>query len=106
MEYIANYNFIRVLGIRPRGCDAILQTVVDGTNKIVGTNSFTTTRKNNINFFTFVSINGQFFFSDVANPLIGDIVEYERFVYVHTEKHVRKPADHGECLELLPYRNM
>lgn len=35
-------------------------------------------------------------YSDVANPLIGDLIEYERFVYVHTDAQARVPADHGD----------
>lgn len=42
MKYIsrADNNFHRVLGIRPRGCDAQLQKLVDGAHQIVGKNSF------------------------------------------------------------------
>lgn len=39
-----------------------------------------------------------FKFSDVANPLIGDVSEYERFVVVVVEKCMTTPpvpADHG-----------
>ncbi|XP_055297587.1 uncharacterized protein LOC129566075 [Sitodiplosis mosellana] len=72
LEKLMNYkeikNYVRVLGIRPRGCDAVLQTVVDGVVEIV----------------------------DVANPLIGDLDEYERFVRVHTNDHAIEPIDHGE----------
>lgn len=38
MRYIAKHNYQRVFGIRPRGCDIVVQTVVDGTYKIVGNN--------------------------------------------------------------------
>lgn len=40
MEYIADKNYHRVLGIRPRGCDVRLQKLIDGAHKIVGKNSF------------------------------------------------------------------
>lgn len=43
-------------------------------------------------------------FSDIANPLIGDIAEYERFIYAHTDKQIREPADHIKNLEIVPYR--
>lgn len=34
--------------------------------------------------------------SDIANPLIGDINEYERFVNVFTQKLPTRPKDHGK----------
>lgn len=36
MNYKEKYNYVRALGIRPRGCDSVLQTVVDGVVEIVG----------------------------------------------------------------------
>lgn len=35
------------------------------------------------------------FRTDVANPLIGDISEYERFVKIHTQRTITQPIDHG-----------
>lgn len=32
------------------------------------------------------SVHGHYYFTDVANPLIGDIAEYERFVNFTIEK--------------------
>lgn len=34
------------------------------------------------------------FRTDIANPLIGDIIEYERFVHIHTQRTITKPIDH------------
>lgn len=34
--YKERHNYMRALGIRPRGCDSVLQTVVDGVVEIVG----------------------------------------------------------------------
>lgn len=48
-------------------------------------------------------------FLDIANPLIGDVVEYERFVHVHTDKYTREPADHGEkepCMAVVPFQEV
>lgn len=35
------------------------------------------------------------FCTDIANPLIGDIIEYQRFVQIHTMRTITKPIDHG-----------
>lgn len=43
------------------------------------------------------------YFSDIANPLIGDIAEYERFISIHTDKHIREPADHIRNLDIVPF---
>lgn len=36
MKYKEKYNYMRALGIRPRGCESVLQTVVNGVIEIVG----------------------------------------------------------------------
>lgn len=113
MTYISTMNYIRVLGIRPRGCDIRLQNVVTGTHKIVGK-----IKKFHINIayiehlcHSFAAIINSFLChqfiithainlsvlhaTDIPNPLIGDIVEYERFILLHTQKYLVVPYDHG-----------
>lgn len=46
----------------------------------------------------------RFKFSDIANPLIGDIAEYERFIFAHTDKQIREPTNHVKNLDIVPYR--
>lgn len=51
-----------------------------------------------INFIVYVQISFYIRISDVANPLIGDVSEYERFVVLVIEKSLTTPpvpADHG-----------
>lgn len=36
MTYASRFNCIRVLGVRPRGCDKALGVVVNGAHKIFG----------------------------------------------------------------------
>lgn len=110
MRYIGRHNYHRFLGIRPRGCDAVLQTVVDGTNKIVGNYlDQNPTYFDFYLFFEYISFDRNeviytkcfklIFVADIANPLIGDVGEYKKFVQIHTTQTLPPPTDHDVPVE-------